>query len=179
MTNDIMKIPGIPFLSLILLVLIASACKNKTATSATELAKDIQSAAKKQTPGTVPASKTGYYMNATIDGQAWAAAFMMPDDNASSSYKTLSGEKGDTYINFTLWKRAIAPGKSFPFGENDVANLSVEGVPGFWGGRTGEVKITSVEGEWLEGTFHFDANSAGSGSGRIIRVTNGNFRVPL
>jgi hypothetical protein len=172
-----MKILAISFISICIVSAIIPACKNKSAGDAQQLAENIQSTVKEHTPGAVAASGTGYYMKAKIDGKQWAAAYMLPDESASSSYKTIHGETGNTYINFMLWRNGISNGKSEPIDDEHAANLSVEDVPGFWSGKTGEVKITTLDDKWVEGTFHFDATSQGN-PGRTIHVTEGSFRVP-
>jgi hypothetical protein len=163
------------FLSASLLIFITAGCKGKTDSGATELAKDIQSTVKEHTPGGEPTSETGYYMKAKIDGKEWVAAYMIPDESATSSYKTVHGENGATYMNFQLWRRGIEAGKSISFDDEHVANLSVADVEGFWGGKKGEVKITSIDEQWIAGEFAFDATS--SSSDKIIHVTEGRFRV--
>jgi hypothetical protein len=152
-------------------------CKNKSNSGATELAKDIQSAVKEHTPGAEAVSATGFYMKAKIDGKEWVAAYMIPDESATSSYKMVHGENGATYMNFQLWRRGIETGKSIAFDDEHVANLSVADVEGFWGGKKGDVKITSMDEQWIEGEFAFDATS--SSSDKTIHVTEGRFRVRI
>jgi hypothetical protein len=152
-------------------------CKSKSSNDATQLAKDIQSTVKEHTPGAVATSETGYYMKAKIDGKQWNAAFMIPDLSETSSYKTVHGETGETYINFMLWRQGIKPGNTETLDDSHVANLSVEGLDGFWGGKKGEIKITAMTDQWLEGSFNFDATSS-SDPGKTIAVTEGSFRVP-
>src|SRR5690349_13306012 len=84
-----------------------SGCKSKSSSDAEKLAKDIQSTIKKSSPGTVATSADGFYMKAKIDGKEWEASGMLPDESASSSYKTIHGEKGETYINFMIWRNGI------------------------------------------------------------------------
>jgi hypothetical protein len=172
-----MKLSTIPFLFVTLYAL-TTGCKSKSSSDAEKLAKDIQSTVKKNSPGTVATSAEGYFMKAKIDGKEWNAAYMMPDESASSSYKTIHGETGETYINFMIWRNGIKLGMTDAFGEGNAPNLSVEGVSGFWGGKSGELKITRVDEKWLEGNFQFDATSS-SEPGKTIRVTDGSFRVPL
>jgi hypothetical protein len=164
------------FISMCVLAVISPACKNKGNADAQQLAKDIQSTTKAHTPGAVATSETGYYMKAKIDGKEWKAAFMIPDESASSSYKTIHGENGETYMNFMLWRRGIEPGKTTDFDDSHVANLSIAGTEGFWGGKKGIIKITTVDEQWTEGTFEFEATS--SSSDKTIHVTEGSFRVP-
>lgn len=173
-----MKKLTVSFISFSFFVLVIPACKNKNTTNPGKVAKDIPSVIKQHTPGSVPTAETGYYMSARIDGKEWRAAFMLPDENSTGSYKIIHGETGKAYINFMLWRNGIAPGKAELFTEDNVANLSVENVPGFWGGKNGQVRITGVFEDWLEGTFNFEATSSSS-PGKTIVVTEGSFRVPM
>lgn len=137
----------------------------------------IQTTAKDNTPGAIATSGNGYMMKAKIDGRDWSASHMMPDDDVNSSYKMIHGENGGDYINFQLWKRGIEVGKKITFSDDHVANLSLENVSGFFGGKSGEVEITKMDEQWLEGNFHFTATT--SSSDKKVEVTEGQFRVAL
>ena len=74
-------------------------------------------------------------------------------------------------------KTAFEPGKKFSFDQEHAANLSLERDAGFWGGTSGEVEITKLDGGWMEGKFAYKATS--SSSTQTIEVADGFFRVPF
>ena len=163
--------------AVVALLSILIACGDSAHDEAKDLARQIKESAKKNSPGTVSTSENGYNMRAMIDGKLWIASHMMPDKDSSSSYLRIHGENGGDYINFQVWKQGITPGKKFPFDEDHAANLSLEADAGFWGGRSGQLEITKLDGEWMEGKFSFKATS--SSSPKSIEVSEGFFRVPF
>jgi len=161
--------------ALVFAILILLAC-NSSNPDAVRQAKLIQSAIKEHTPGSLATSESGYYMKARIDGKQWLASHMMPDESASSSYLLIQGENGEADMHFQLWKRGLAPGKVIPFSEDRAASLSIRKDNNFLGGTTGQIEITKMDNQWLEGSFRFTATSGSSGS--RAEVTQGIFRVP-
>jgi hypothetical protein len=135
----------------------------------------IKETVKNNSPGTIPTSAKGCFMTASINGKDWSATHMMPDENTSSGYIRLFGERGGDNISFQLWKRGLAVGKKVAFDENHAADLNLKDNPAFWGGRTGYVEITKIDDQWLEGNFQFTATS--SSTDKKVAVTNGRFRV--
>jgi hypothetical protein len=152
-------------------------CNNGAQSEAVKQAEAIQKAVKENTPGAIATSGNGYYMKANIDGKAWSASFMIPDDNASSSYKMIHGENGGDNIHFQIWKRGIEIGKKILFDENHAADLTLESFDGFLAGKSGEIVIVKMDDQWMQGTFKFTATA--SSSDKKVEVTNGEFRVPL
>ena len=81
------------------------------------------------------------------------------------------------YQDFLNDPNSIEPGKKFSFDQEHAANLSLERDAGFWGGTSGEVEITKLDGGWMEGKFAYKATS--SSSTQTIEVADGFFRVPF
>ena len=157
--------------------LILFSCGNAGQDDAKLLAEQIKETTKKNSPGTVTTSESGYYMKARINGKQWVASHMMPDEDVNSSYIRIHGENEGDYMNFQLWKRGVEPGKKFPFDNDHAANLSLEQDAGFWAGTSGGIEITKLDGKWMEGKFSYKATS--SSSTKTIEVTEGLFRVPF
>lgn len=151
------------------------ACGNSSHEEANELADQIKETVKKNSPGSIATKETEYFMKAKIEGKQWIASYMIPDEDANSSYIRIHGENGEDYMNFQLWKRGIELGKKFPFDDDHASNLSLEGDPAFWSGKSGEIEITKLDGKWMEGKFAYKATS--SSSSKSIEVTDGFFRV--
>ncbi|HVG15349.1 MAG TPA: DUF6252 family protein [Chitinophagaceae bacterium] len=160
--------------SIILISLVA--CNGGAHSEAVKQAALIEKTMKENTPGSLPTSEAGYYMKAKINGADWSASHMMPDDAATSSYKTIQGESPGRSIYFQLWKRGIEPGKKIPFSDNRAATLSVNDSE-FFHGSQGEVEITKMDDQWMEGNFHFTGTT--NSSDERVEVTDGSFRVAL
>ena len=166
-----------PFVVTILFSSVLVSCGGSSNHDAKQLTEQVKETTKKNSPGTVPTSEDSYFMKASIDGKPWIATYMMPDDDVNSSYVRINGENGGDYMNFQLWRKGIEPGKKFSFDQEHAANLSLERDAGFWGGTSGEVEITKLDGGWMEGKFAYKATS--SSSTQTIEVADGFFRVPF
>lgn len=162
-------------LSCMLLIFSIPSCNSVSQNEASKQDALIKETVKKNSPGTIATSPQGHYMEARIDGKHWSASYMMPETDANSSYKLIHGENGADFINFQLWRDGIKAGEKISFSESNVANLSLARFPDdYFGGSSGEIEITKMNGQWLEGTFHFTAHS--SNTGKMIEVSDGRFR---
>jgi hypothetical protein len=159
------------FLSVIIFL---CACNNSQ-NDAKTLASQIESTAKANTPGFIATSENGYYMKARIDGHEWVAKAMLPNDNSDS--RRIQGENNGESIGFYLWMRGLENDKKINFSESNAVDLFTNDDVGIWGGRKGEIEITKIDDNVLEGNFHFTA-STGS-SNKTLEVTDGFFRLPL
>ena len=153
------------------LIITLPACKNKSQSGALEQAKQVQSAIKENKPGTVVTTADGYTMRAKIDGKEWTATSMMPPETAGRIVGYMNAE----YIGLPYDKGSLAMGKKNIFGEANAVDLSTDDA-GSLGGRKGEMQITKVDENWIEGTFFFTAST--SGSNKTVEVTDGFFRIP-
>ena len=143
----------------------------------------IEKTMRENSPGAVATSESGSYLNAKVDGTEWAAASMVPNNDASSNTMYVRGEKGEDMIEFQLWKPALVAGKKKPFGDGNSAGIYMESNKGLISGKTGEVEITKLDAEWVEGIFHFTAtgvvyDAAGNTTPKTVEVTDGRFRIP-
>ncbi|HEX8314475.1 MAG TPA: DUF6252 family protein [Flavisolibacter sp.] len=167
---------SVSFFSLLTCIILV-AC-NSTKSEAEQQAELIQKTMKENSPGTLPTSENGYYMQAKFNGEDWSASHMRPDHDAQSGYKTIHGEKGDENITFQLWKRGVVLGKKIPFKEERMATLTLDdNEDGIYFGPTGEVEITKIDDQWMEGTFYFTGTTRTSG--KKVEVKDGRFRVAL
>jgi hypothetical protein len=170
-----MKLPGLIFLAIIMLT--ANACGN-AGSDAEKQAELIKQTVRDNTPGTIATSQDGYFLKAKINGKEWSATHMMPDESTNSTYFRIYGENNGESISFSLSARYLQFGTKKEFREDNAADLWLnEESGGIYGGRKGEVEITKSDGKWVEGIFHFSANS--SLSKTIHEVTEGSFRVPF
>jgi len=158
------------------LVLVLPGCKSQTHKDAKKLSDQIQ-AAEKNSSGNVATTETAYFMKARIDGKAWQATSMLPDDNNDSRRIQGEDDNGES-IGFYIWMRGLEAGLKRKFSEGNAADLEIlNGDTPLWGGRKGEMTITSINDQVMEGSFHFTATS--HGSEKTIEVTDGYFRFPF
>lgn len=168
-----MKLTGSLFFVVIMLAV--NACGSSEAEKQAEL---IKKTMRDNTPGTIATSGDGYYLKAKVDGKEWKATHMMPDESTNSTYYRVFGENDGESIGFTLSARNLQAGTIREFGEDNAADLMLnEEEGGIYGGRKGEIQILKSDGKWVEGSFHFSANS--SMSKTTHEVTEGTFRVPF
>lgn len=158
-------------------VMVFSNCQSPTESKAKEIASEVQAALKEFAPGAIPTSENGYSMKAKIDGRDWTASHMIPDESASNS-KRIQAEDDEMSIGFYISLPGLEPGKKRSFSENHAVDLwPKSNGSGFWAGKDGEVEVTKIDEQWLEGKFHFSASS--SSSNKVYQVTDGFFRIPL
>jgi hypothetical protein len=157
------------FPSVVIVLLLFFSCNNQS--DAQNKANEI-AAATQQAAGAEKNDTKGAYLKATIDGKKWEATRIGPFYGPESSYKLVSGETDDIKINFQLHKPAT--GMKREFTSDNVANFITD--EGFFSGNKGQVNVTKVDGQWIEGTFYFTAS--GSSSGKTYELTNGMFRIP-
>ncbi|MET0463219.1 MAG: hypothetical protein ABW007_08690 [Chitinophagaceae bacterium] len=155
---------------LFILSLAASSCNSQQ--SNLEKAKQTQKAIAAARPGTVPTNAGSWTLTATMDGKNWKAESMYPPDEAAR----IIGYIGNSYISLPNIQRQFAKvGEKKLLGENNAVDVNIDGDPAFYAGKNGEMVITKMEGDWIEGTFFFTATS--SSSSKKIVVTNGFFKV--
>lgn len=160
-------------LSILIMSVILSSCGNNDQSKAIEQAKQVQNVVKQNTPGLIPTSEAGYFMKAKINGKDWVATAMMPNDN--SNQRNVYGEKDGERITFDVWMKGAEAGKKSEFKEGNSAAYLPNNDEGMWDGLKGEMEITKVADNWVEGKFFFTATKEGSGN---IEVTDGFFHIP-
>jgi len=72
--------------------------------------------------------------------------------------------------------RGVEPGKKSEFKEGAAAAYFPNHDEGMWVGLKGEMEITKVADNWVEGKFFFTGKN--SESSKIVEVTDGVFRIP-
>jgi hypothetical protein len=160
-------------LSSLSVLFILAAC-NSQQSEGKKLAEQIQAVQATVRPGTVPTAEGSWTMTAKINGKDWAATSMYPPEVSSrivGYYKTES-------IGLPYDHRDMYVGKKIKFRENNAADLALDDDIGMYGGRTGEMEITKVDGNWAEGKFYFTANTV-QNSSKTVEVTGGFFRISL
>jgi hypothetical protein len=158
-------------LSTVMLFLLGSC--NSQQTEAKKQAAAIKNAIAQTRPGTVATKEGSWTMIATINGKKWIAGSIMPPEAAGR----IIGYYDEEYIGLPYDKRNMVVGKKITFREGNAVDLSTSDDIGLWGGRKGEMEITKVNGDWVEGTFYFTGST--SQSDKTIEVTDGFFRIQV
>ncbi|HEY5464969.1 MAG TPA: hypothetical protein VIJ95_17030 [Hanamia sp.] len=166
---------------LIAALLLFAACQSQQQKEAKALAGNLQTAVAQNSPGSIPTSSNGYYMKCKVDGKDWEAVSMMPISVANR----VIGNVGDGgYIGIGRLDGKEQPEAIFTIGEvngadayfpNDKTLIDKDGNVILMDKSEGKIKITKVDGEWMEGRFFFTKSS--STSDKKIVVTDGVFRV--
>jgi hypothetical protein len=168
-------------LILVIVAQITTSC-NSAQSDAQKQADLIEKTMKENSPGSVTTTESGTYMTAKIDGREWTATALIPDNNASSNTKLVRGQRGKDMIQFQLYKPRNIVGTKVSFGDGNSAGIYIESDPALLSGRRGELEITKVDEQWVEGIFHFTAtgtnyDATGNSSKKTVEVTDGRFRV--
>lgn len=149
-------------------------CGNSNQSKAVDLANQIQTAVKKNTPGTVPTSESGYYMKAKINGKDWVAKDMLPNNNEDT--RPIFGEADGQKISFTIWMQRPKVGRKEIFKEGNVAELMGFEDVATCDVKKGEAIVTKIDDNAIEGTFFMTCSS--QKPSKTIEVTDGFFRLP-
>jgi len=124
-------------------------------------------------PNAIAATTNGYSMTAKINGKEYKAAFMMPPEETE---QIVGFYNGDKYIGLPYDKKYFVVGKKISFSDHHV-DLTTNDDVKVWDGSKGEMEITKVTGDWVEGKFYFTGYSYDNK--KSIEVTNGFFRISL
>lgn len=156
-------------LLLVFSAFLVTGCKSKSESDAPNMAANIQNMVKKNSPGTVATSPTGYMMTAKIDGKDWKADAIYPPDRAGQIVGENNGESIALpyYDRKNFLAKKITKLKGIDMRLNDKIVL--------YTGTMGEMELTKVDDNMAEGKFYFTAS--GFQSDKIVEVTDGFFRI--
>jgi hypothetical protein len=166
---------------LIAALCIFSACQSQQQKEAKALAGDLQTTMAQTKPGSIPTSANGYYMKCKVDGKDWEAVSMMP---VSVANRVIGNMADGGYIGIGSLDGKEQPEAIFTIGDgngadvyfpNDKTLIDKDGNVILMDKSAGKIKITKVDGGWMEGRFYFTKSS--STNDKKIVVTDGVFRV--
>jgi hypothetical protein len=98
---------------------------------------------------------------------------MMPPEDAE---QIVGFYNGDKYIGLPYQKKYFVTGNKISLSDQN-ADLTTNDNVQVWNGRKGEMEITKVNGNWVEGKFFFTGYSYDNK--HTIEVNNGFFRIPM
>lgn len=155
----------------------AISCNSSAQKEAQDVMKGIQAQTAKVKAGMIATTQNGYMMRAKIDGKQWVADAMHEPYNAGR----IVGESsdGEKMIGLNFYSRAknYETGMVEKIEEHSAADLRTGDGTGFYGGTHGEIHITRVDDNWIEGTFYFTATNEFNPA-KVV-VSDGFFRIPM
>jgi hypothetical protein len=161
-------------ISLIIITVVLYSCgnssENKTVTEANQLAAAI----KQMQPGGIPTTAGGWTMTAKFDGKDWEANSLMPPKVAGR----IIGDNNGVSISLPYDRREMKLGYKNKISHNNAVDIFTKDDVAIWGGYAGEMEITKVDGDWVEGKF-FVTGSGGSANDKKLEITDGFFRISL
>lgn len=164
--------------TLIILMVAAmlSSCGNDAQNKALSDAKQLQSEIQKKMPGGIPTTAGGWTMTAKINGRDWTANSIMPLEETGR----IIGDNNGEGFGFPYDRRQMEVGNKEIFGEHNNVQISTikDGAIEYWDGFKGEMEITKVEENWVEGKF-FVTGARITDSSRKVEITDGFFRISI
>ena len=124
-------------------------------------------------PGMVPTTEGGYTMTATVDGKPWKAQAMYP----VAANGSIHGKYGESSIDLPYWDQ-YKPGSKTNFKNGHGPIFAPPGDFDLYSVHSGQMEITKVTGDWMEGSFSFTATLQSDPS-KKMEITNGFFRISM
>ncbi|NOT90375.1 hypothetical protein [Ferruginibacter sp.] len=163
--------------TLSILMMIASfySCSNSGNNKTVSEAKELASAIKQMQPGGIPTTSGGWTMTAKIAGKEWSASSIVSPEVAGRIF----GENNGESISLPYNRRGMIVGNKTMFSQNNAVDLFTkeDDNTALWGGYAGEMEITKVDGDWVEGKFFVTGSS--DDPNKKIEVTDGFFRISM
>jgi hypothetical protein len=163
------------FLTLIVATIFSS-CGSSTQNQTQDDAKQLAAGIQKIDPDGIPTTEGGWTMTAKINGREWTASSIMPLEATGR----IIGDYNGAGFGFPYDKREMVVGKKEIFGQHNVVQISTinDGAKEYWDGVKGEMEITKVEADWVEGKFFVTGNRI-TDSSRQVEITDGFFRISI
>ena len=163
-------------ISILLLASMLYSCVNSTQNKTLDEAKQIAAGIQKIDPDGIPTTTDGWTMTAKINGRDWTASSIMPLEATGR----IIGDNNGAGLGFPYDRREMEVGHKEIFGQHNVVQISTinDGEKEYWDGVKGEMEITEVEADWIEGKF-FVTGKMISDSSRKVEITDGFFRISI
>lgn len=151
-----------------------SSCGNSSQNKEVNDAKETASVLKQMQPGGIPATAGGWTMTAKIGGKDWSANSLMPLEATGR----IIGDNNGVSISLPYDRREMTLGYKNKFSNHNAVDIFTNDEVAIWGGYAGEMEITKVDGDWVEGKFAV-TGSTSSSSDKKLEVTDGFFRISI
>ena len=122
--------------------------------------------------GMVATTEGGYTMTATLNGKPWKAQAIFPPAMSGQ----ILGRYEESTIALPYWDQYKAGSKNNFSSPGRGVSFVAPGSDDLWSANVGEMEITKVTPDWMEGRFYFTATSKDDAN-KKIEVTNGFFRI--
>lgn len=166
-------------LTLITLVaaIIFFSCGNSTQNKALSDAEQLAAGINKIDPDGTPTTAGGWTMTAKINGRDWTASSIMPLEATGR----IIGDYNGAGLGFPYDRRDMEVGHKEIFGEHNVVQISTikDGEIEYWDGVKGEMEITKVEADWVEGKFFVTGRKSFTDTPKSVEITGGFFRISI
>ncbi len=159
--------------SILLIFFLVSSCGNSKEDKTLSDAKDLQAGIEAMKPGTIPTKNGEWTMTAKVNGKDWEASSMMSPETAGR----IIGYYKEESISLPYDRREMVLGYKNTFSDHNAVDLFTNDDVGLWGGLKGEMEITKVNSDWVEGKFFVTGTS--SDTNKTLEVTDGFFRISM
>jgi hypothetical protein len=161
-------------ISIFIIASMLSSCGNSAENKTVSDAKELASAIKEMQPGGIATTPGGWTMTAKFDGKDWSANSLMPPEAAGR----IIGDNNGVSISLPYDRREMTVGYKNKISHNNAVDIFTKDEVAIWGGYAGEMEITKVDGDWVEGKF-FVTGSTSSAPDKKLEITDGFFRISL
>ena len=149
-------------------------CGNSNESKAASDAKELAAGINQMQPDGTTTTADGWTMTAKFDGKDWSANSVMPLEATGR----IIGDNNGVSISLPYDRREMTLGYKNKFGEHNAVGILINGTPKMWDGIAGEMEITKVDGDWVEGKFIVTGSNS-SAPDKKIEITDGFFRISL
>ena len=164
-------------LTILITAVILCSCGNSSQNKTLEDAKQLAAGIEKIDPDGIPTTAGGWTMTAKINGSDWTASSIMPLEATGR----IIGDYNGAGLGFPYDRREMVVGRKEIFGEHNVVQISTikDGAKEYWDGLKGEMEITKVEGDWVEGKFFVTGKRSFTDTPKSVEITDGFFRISI
>ena len=162
-------------ISILMMAVMLYSCGNSSQNKTQEEAKQLAAGIQKMMPGGIPTTAGGWTMTAKIGGRDWTASSIMPPEETGRIVSDNNGEK----IGLPYDRRYLVVGKKIKFSDHNAVDLFTNDEVAVWGGYVGEMEITKVEADWVEGKFFVTGKASFTDTSRRVEITDGFFRISI
>ena len=159
---------------ILVMAMIISSCGNSAQNNAVNDAKKVAAGIKQMQPGGIPTTAGGWTMTAKFNGKDWSANSLMPLEATGR----IIGDNDGVSISLPYDRREMTLGYKNKISEHNAVDIFTHDDVAIWGGYKGEMEITKVDGDWVEGKF-FVTGSTHDAPDKKLEITDGFFRISL
>jgi len=153
---------------------ILSSCGNSAQKNALSDAKKLEAGIKQMQTGGIPTTEGGWTMTAKFNGKDWSANSLMPLEATGR----IIGDNDGVSISLPYDRREMTLGYKNKISHNNDVDIFTHDDVAIWAGYEGEMEITKVDGDWVEGKF-FVTGSTSDAPDKKLEITDGFFRISL